>query len=107
MDDWTGYGEEDAGDVTYEYPDDGDKWQWQQSQQWQGQQPPQAEQGQQRRPGLSNALKAGVALVVAIAYFLFPADLIPDVAIGLGQVDDIAVCALGVVTILSQLRPRK
>jgi uncharacterized membrane protein YkvA (DUF1232 family) len=32
----------------------------------------------------------------ALAYVLFPVDIIPDVALGLGQLDDIAVLLLGV-----------
>ncbi|MFQ6101398.1 MAG: YkvA family protein [Anaerolineae bacterium] len=31
----------------------------------------------------------------ALAYVLFPVDIIPDVALGLGQLDDIAVLLLG------------
>ena len=32
----------------------------------------------------------------ALAYVIFPIDLIPDVALGLGQLDDIAVLLIGV-----------
>jgi uncharacterized membrane protein YkvA (DUF1232 family) len=32
---------------------------------------------------------------VALAYILFPIDLIPDVALGLGQLDDAAVLLIG------------
>jgi uncharacterized membrane protein YkvA (DUF1232 family) len=32
---------------------------------------------------------------IALGYVLFPADIIPDVALGLGQLDDIAVVLLG------------
>jgi uncharacterized membrane protein YkvA (DUF1232 family) len=32
----------------------------------------------------------------ALAYLLFPIDLIPDVALGLGQLDDVAVLLIGV-----------
>jgi uncharacterized membrane protein YkvA (DUF1232 family) len=32
----------------------------------------------------------------ALGYVLFPVDLIPDVALGLGQLDDIAVLLLGI-----------
>ena len=33
---------------------------------------------------------------VALAYVAFPVDLIPDVALGLGQLDDLAVLLIGV-----------
>lgn len=33
---------------------------------------------------------------LAVAYFLWPADLMPDVFLGLGQLDDLAVLALAV-----------
>jgi uncharacterized membrane protein YkvA (DUF1232 family) len=33
---------------------------------------------------------------VALAYVFFPVDIIPDVALGLGQLDDIAVLLLGI-----------
>ena len=33
---------------------------------------------------------------VALAYVLFPFDIIPDVAVGLGQLDDVAVLLIGV-----------
>jgi uncharacterized membrane protein YkvA (DUF1232 family) len=32
----------------------------------------------------------------ALAYLLFPIDLIPDVALGLGQLDDVAVLLIGI-----------
>ena len=32
---------------------------------------------------------------VALAYVIFPIDIIPDVALGLGQLDDIAIVLLG------------
>jgi uncharacterized membrane protein YkvA (DUF1232 family) len=32
----------------------------------------------------------------ALAYLLFPIDIIPDVALGLGQLDDVAVLLMGV-----------
>ena len=32
----------------------------------------------------------------ALGYVLFPVDIIPDVALGLGQLDDIAVLLLGI-----------
>ena len=32
---------------------------------------------------------------IALGYLLFPVDIIPDVALGLGQLDDIAVLLLG------------
>lgn len=39
-----------------------------------------------------------VAAVVAVAYFLSPIDLIPDVFVGLGLVDDLTVVALALRT---------
>ena len=33
---------------------------------------------------------------VALAYVLFPVDIIPDVALGLGQLDDVAVLLIGI-----------
>lgn len=33
---------------------------------------------------------------LALAYVIFPIDLIPDVALGLGQLDDVAVLLIGV-----------
>ncbi len=33
---------------------------------------------------------------LAVAYFLWPADLMPDVLLGLGQLDDLALLALAV-----------
>jgi uncharacterized membrane protein YkvA (DUF1232 family) len=49
-------------------------------------------------------VKVGIPLLVAI-YILSPIDLIPDVLIGPGQVDDIAVIVLG-VTLMTKLAPR-
>lgn len=45
-------------------------------------------------------------LVIVGAYLLFPADAIPDVIVGLGQLDDAIVFAAGVITVLMRLRPR-
>ena len=53
-----------------------------------------------------------VAIVVTVIYFIFPIDLIPDAAIGIGQVDDIGigVLAFTMATALAQsmtASPRK
>ena len=42
---------------------------------------------------------------VALAYVLFPIDIIPDVIVGLGQLDDIAVVLIG-VKLFIELAPR-
>jgi len=41
----------------------------------------------------------------ALAYVLFPIDIIPDVVIGLGQLDDIAVMLIG-IKLFIELAPR-
>ena len=46
-----------------------------------------------RDPRVSWVAKA--VLVLSFAYLVFPLDLITDFAIGLGQLDDLAVLALG------------
>ena len=38
---------------------------------------------------------------LTVAYFLWPADLLPDVLVGLGQLDDLAVFALAVKLFIS------
>ena len=55
---------------------------------------------------LSDRTKAIVVLVVVAAYAIFPADVIPDAMLGLGQLDDIIVFALGVIVVVGKLRKR-
>lgn len=47
-----------------------------------------------------------LVLVGALAYFVVPADLIPDVVVGLGFTDDAAVLATALRTLGSHLAPR-
>jgi uncharacterized membrane protein YkvA (DUF1232 family) len=47
-----------------------------------------------------------VALLAALAYFVMPADLIPDIAIGLGFTDDAAVLAAALKTLAVHILPR-
>lgn len=55
---------------------------------------------------LSDRTKAIIVLVVVAAYAIFPADVIPDAMLGLGQLDDIIVFALGVIAAVGKLRKR-
>ena len=55
---------------------------------------------------LSDRTKAIVVLVVVAAYAIFPADVIPDAMLGLGQLDDIIVFALGGIVAVGKLRKR-
>ena len=55
---------------------------------------------------LSDRTKVIVVLVVVAAYAIFPADVIPDAMLGLGQLDDIIVFALGVIVAVGKLRKR-
>lgn len=57
--------------------------------------------------GLSNRTKGIITLIIVALYLIFPADVIPDAMVGLGQVDDAIVFAVGVITLLSRLRPPK
>ena len=55
---------------------------------------------------LSDRTKVIVVLVVVAAYAIFPADVIPDAMLGLGQLDDFIVFALGVIVAVGKLRKR-
>lgn len=56
--------------------------------------------GDQRVPGLVKMLP-----VAAVLYLLSPIDLIPDVAVGLGQLDDLGVLILGINSFI-QMAPQ-
>jgi uncharacterized membrane protein YkvA (DUF1232 family) len=47
-----------------------------------------------------------VTLFAALAYFVMPADLIPDIVIGLGFTDDAAVLAAALKTLAGHILPR-
>lgn len=85
-----------------------DGWDGQAQDDWDGQaqggmQQP-AGRGDGRKRGLSLRAKGIITLLVVAAYALFPADLVPDAMVGLGQVDDALVFAAGVASILMGLR---
>ena len=44
-----------------------------------------------------STIKQAVIIILMIAYLLLPIDLIPDIAIGPGQIDDIIVIIIGIV----------
>ena len=50
-------------------------------------------------------LRAKGILIAALAYFVMPADAIPDVIVGLGFTDDIAVLTAAISTIRAHLTP--
>ena len=50
-------------------------------------------------------LRAKAILVAALGYFVLPADAIPDVIIGLGFTDDIAVLTAAITAVRAQLTP--
>lgn len=45
-------------------------------------------------------------LLGALAYFVVPADLIPDIVIGLGYTDDAAVLAAALKTLVGHIQPK-
>jgi uncharacterized membrane protein YkvA (DUF1232 family) len=47
---------------------------------------------------------AKAVIAGALGYFIFPFDLIPDVAIGVGYVDDIGILASAVATVGAHLK---
>lgn len=55
------------------------------------------------RKGLSAKAKGVITAVIVILYLLLPADVIPDAMLGLGQIDDAIVFAVGLIGILSRL----
>ena len=50
-------------------------------------------------------LRAKGILIAALAYFVMPADTIPDVILGLGFTDDIAVLTAAITAIRAHLKP--
>ena len=53
---------------------------------------------------LSNRTKGIVTLIIVALYMLLPTDVIPDAMVGLGQLDDLIVFALGVASMVARLR---
>lgn len=50
-------------------------------------------------------LRAKGVLLAALGYFVLPADTIPDVVLGLGFTDDIAVLTAAITAIRAHLKP--
>ena len=53
---------------------------------------------------LSNRTKGIITLAIIALYLVLPADIIPDAIVGLGQMDDIIVFAIGVASMLARLK---
>ena len=49
--------------------------------------------------------KAKATIVGAVAYFVLPLDLIPDVLLGVGYTDDIAAIGLAFTTVVKSIKP--
>ncbi len=43
-----------------------------------------------------------VFLFIAVAYFFLPVDLIPDIMVGLGQIDDAIMLGVSILTMIHQ-----
>lgn len=56
-----------------------------------------------RDPSTPTGVRA--TLLAALAYFVVPADMIPDVVAGLGYTDDAAVLAAALRTLAAHIRP--
>lgn len=50
-------------------------------------------------------LRARGTLLAALAYFVMPADLIPDFLVGFGFTDDVAVLAAAIAAIRGHIKP--
>ena len=53
---------------------------------------------------LSNRTKGIITLIIVALYLILPTDAVPDAMIGLGQLDDLIVFALGVANVVGGLR---
>lgn len=102
----TSYGSDGQMPTDYEYEYDSDGGNGMVGDMNDGAVPSAPDAGNGRR-GLSNRAKGVITLALVGAYLLWPADIVPDIAIGLGQVDDAIVFAMGVATILMRLRGPK
>ena len=51
-------------------------------------------------------MKVRVVLAAALAYFIFPVDVIPDAIVGLGFTDDAAVLYAALRTVSGAIQPR-
>jgi uncharacterized membrane protein YkvA (DUF1232 family) len=50
-------------------------------------------------------LRAKAILVAALGYFILPADTIPDIVLGLGFTDDIAVLTAAITAVRAHMTP--
>lgn len=50
-------------------------------------------------------LRAKGILLAALAYFVLPADAIPDLIVGIGFTDDIAVLTAAITTVRAHMKP--
>jgi uncharacterized membrane protein YkvA (DUF1232 family) len=50
-------------------------------------------------------LRAKGVLIAALGYFVLPADTIPDVIVGLGFTDDIAVLTAAITAVRAHMKP--
>jgi uncharacterized membrane protein YkvA (DUF1232 family) len=57
-----------------------------------------------RDPRVASRLKSAIPLLAA-AYLISPVDLLPDIILGLGQLDDLGVLGLAIV-MMTRLVPR-
>ncbi len=56
---------------------------------------------------LSNRTKGLITLAVIALYLVLPTDIIPDAMLGLGQLDDVIVFAVGVASMLGRFKAPK
>lgn len=60
-----------------------------------------------RGKGLSKIAKGFITAAIVIAYILVPVDVVPDVLVGIGQVDDAIVLAAGIISAIAWMRGDK